>query len=112
MLRILEVAEIGSPFADLKLRLVLDGLSGRQEHVLHVLDVSGPATDDDVFQRLRDALGTDSTQWTGARVRLEIADGQVVGAMREKLPDRVVEIVNSDVIKAGPESRAWFELAD
>ncbi len=66
-----------------------------------MLDVSGPAADDDVFQGLRDALGANSTQWTGARVRLEIADGRVVGAVREKLPDRLVEIVNSDVIKAG-----------
>ncbi|MDF2810509.1 MAG: hypothetical protein K0S56_1540 [Microvirga sp.] len=112
VLRVLEVVKIGSPFADLKLRLVLDGLSGRQEHVLHLLDVSGPAADGDVFQCLQDALGTDSAQWAGARVRLEIADGRVVGAVREKLPDRVVEIVNSDVIKAGPESRAWFDLAD
>ncbi|WP_394890997.1 hypothetical protein ACG873_06615 [Mesorhizobium sp. AaZ16] len=97
-LRILEVEAIGNPFGDYRYRIKLDGPAGEQEHVLRVLNENGVAEDNEAFNKIQRAFGSDTAEWPGQRCRVEMDDGRIVDVVPQKAPARVVEIAEADAV--------------
>ncbi|TGP88921.1 MULTISPECIES: hypothetical protein [unclassified Mesorhizobium] len=94
-LRLLETEFIGSPFGDYRMRLKLDGPGGDQEHILKVLADTGTGEDNEVFNKLQRAFGSDADEWPGQRLRLEMDGDRIVDLLPERRPDRRVKIVSA-----------------
>jgi hypothetical protein len=111
-LRILKVKETGSPFEQrYAVTIRVDGESGVQEHEIVVIEngetnLAGSA----VYNKIAVLGGFED--WPGARIRLSVKDGVVVGAMHDNAPDRAVEITEAEVVKRGGTSAIMARLTD
>lgn len=111
-LRIVDVEVIGSWFSELSVRVLVDGATGRREHLLHVYDQGGPAADHEAHASLMRVLGDDRARWPGRRVRLEMVGGTILSAVEASAPDRLVTIIKSAIECNDMGERLFFDLAD
>ena len=111
-LRIIGAEPIGSPFGDYRVRLVLDGKGGDQEHILKVFDENGPGADHLIYGKMQRVLSGDIEEWHGERVRLEISEDSIVDAVREAPPDRTVEIFHTELKSSNGEQLIVCKLCD
>lgn len=112
-LRIIGAEPLGSVFqADYGVRLRLDGAGSEQDFVLNVFNEDGAAEDHGAYEALLANIGDKIERWPGERVRLEVSDGRIVGAVREAAPDRTVEICKTEIVQRERDSIIVCTLCD